>query len=118
MGAKKILGGNSSGKLAEQAGYDAKKLAALYNLSTRQLERQFQASLGCSPQKWLNELKIFKAQELLHDGYSVKETSSELGYRHASYFCYQFKSVCGLTPKNFMKGTSPVNNLSRNVAIS
>ena len=89
--------------MAEKAEYDAKNLAALYRLSTRQLERQFRASLGRSPQRWLNELKMFKARELLHTGRSVKETSHELGYRHASYFCFQFKFICGLTPKKFIK---------------
>ena len=89
-------------RMAASANYDATKMAALFNISTRQLERKFKLSLGCSPQRWLNELKILKAQELLLAGRSVKETSGGLGYRHASYLCYQFKLISGVTPKKFL----------------
>jgi len=92
-------------KTAAEADYDARKLAHIHHISTRQLERMFQSSLGCSPQRWLNELKVLKAQELLLAGRSVKETSENLGYRHASYFCYQFKTICGSTPKKFLLRT-------------
>lgn len=89
-------------KVAAKADYDAAKVAILLNISKRHLERKFQSLLGCSPQRWLNELRILKAQELLLAGKSVKETSGGLGYRHASYFCYQFKSISGFTPKKFL----------------
>src|SRR5690242_20557964 len=101
MGAKRSFDPNSLESLAEKADYNAKKLARLCGLSPRQFERVFQTSLKSSPQRWLNELKIFKAQELLLVGRSVKEISFELGYKHTSYFCYQFKYVCGLTPTKF-----------------
>jgi AraC-like DNA-binding protein len=89
-------------RIAIEADYDATKVAAWYQISTRQMERMFQSSLGCSPQRWLNELKVLKAQELLLAGRSVKETSEDLGYRHPSYFCYQFKFISGATPKSFL----------------
>ena len=89
-------------RIAAKANYDATKVAVLLNISTRQLERKFKSYLDCSPQRWLNELRILKAQELLLAGRSVKETSGGLGYRHASYFCYQFKYICGMTPKKFL----------------
>jgi AraC-like DNA-binding protein len=99
---KDLFGGSLPEKIAVEADYDARRVAALCNISTRQLERYFQSTLSCTPQRWLNELKVLKAQELLLAGRSVKETSKDLGYRHASYFCYQFKSISGATPKSFL----------------
>lgn len=103
MGAKALFKWSHLEQMAVKANYDAKTLAAFCNISTRQLERMFRSRLGCSPQRWLNELKILKAQELLLGGCSVKEASNDLGYRHASYFCHQFKLICGVTPKHFLR---------------
>ena len=102
MGAKPLFNRTYLEEMAAKAHYDSTALAALYRLSKRQLERKFQSTLGCSPQRWLNELKILKAQELLRAGGSIKETSNGLGYRNASYFYYQFKSVSGVTPRKFL----------------
>jgi AraC-like DNA-binding protein len=118
MGGARLFGKISLRTMPEEAKYEAEKLAALCQISRRQLERKFRASLGRSPQRWLNGLKILKAQELLRKGWSVKETSNGLGYRYPSYFCYQFKSICGLTPKQFLTTATAGSNPPRNVAIS
>jgi len=88
-------------KMAEEVAYDAGKVAEVYGLSVRQLQRLFQSSHGCSPQKWMNDLKVFRAQERLLLGQSVKQIASEMGYRDVSYFCQQFKRLCGMTPSRF-----------------
>jgi AraC family transcriptional regulator of arabinose operon len=101
MESKLFLNRELLEKLAEPARYDASKLAAGCNLSVRQLQRIFQNSLGCTPQKWLNDLRIFRAQERLLLGASVKQTAFDMGYRDVSYFCHQFKRLCGVTPSEF-----------------
>jgi|ERR1044071_8739101 AraC-like DNA-binding protein len=101
MGAKQSFERAYLENLAEKSSYDAKRLAILCKLSTRQLERVFQDIVGCSPQKWLNRAKILEAQKRLLTNQTVKEVAFQMGYRHASYFCHQFKTFCGSTPKQF-----------------
>jgi AraC-like DNA-binding protein len=95
-------------RLAVQVNYDARKLAILMSLSPRQLQRNFQRDIGNSPQTWLNEQKIIRAKQLLLAGGRVKSVASQLGYKHASYFCHQFKVATGVTPREFLLMASAV----------
>src|SRR5436190_22311233 len=105
MKEKRFLTREMLEKLAEKADYDTTKLAVECQLSLRQLQRLFQISLGCSPQKWLNDLRIFRAQGRLLLGQPVKQIAHEMGYRDTSYFCHQFKRLCGVTPSEFRQTT-------------
>ena len=87
--------------LALGAQYNASKLASLCEVSLRTLQRQFQEILGRPPQRWLNELRIHTAQRLLHQGASIKEIASDLGFKHSSHFCRQFKRQAKMTPSQF-----------------
>ena len=51
-------------KLAVAAHYDARELAKLCAMSTRQLQRYFNRDLNQSPQNWLNERRIEAARRL------------------------------------------------------
>ena len=88
--------------LAWPAQYNARKLASLCQISLRTLQRQFQNTLGRSPQHWLLELRIRTAQRLLLQGASIKEIASDLGFKHSSHFCRQFKRLAGMTPSQFV----------------
>ena len=88
-------------ELAETAGYQANMLAKLCNRSSRQLRRQFQSTVGCSPQRWLDKLRLRAAQEILISGLSVKEVAWTLGFKQSSHFCRQFKTATGMTPSQF-----------------
>ncbi|MGN6556086.1 MAG: helix-turn-helix transcriptional regulator [Verrucomicrobiota bacterium] len=88
-------------RLAIQANYDGRILANLCGISPRQLQRLFKSTLGCSPQEWLIELKVFQAKVKLLAREPVKKVALDLNYKHASHFCYQFKSVVGMTPSEF-----------------
>jgi AraC-like DNA-binding protein len=89
-------------QLAEPAHYDARELAQLCQISTRQLQREFRRCLGCSPQSWLNQQRIMAAQRLLLAGWPVKAVGYELGFKQTSHFCRQFKSLNHLTPSEFV----------------
>lgn len=84
-------------QLAEAAHFDVKELAYLCDVSTRQLQRQFQFLLGRSPQDWLNEQRLKAAQPLLVSGLKVKEVARLLGYKRSSHFCREFKKQYGTT---------------------
>ena len=89
-------------KLAVTARYDARELARLCALSTRQLQRYFSRRLQCSPQAWLNEQRIGAARQLLLSGGPVKRVAFELGFKQVSHFCRQFKFYNHMTPSQFM----------------
>src|SRR5262249_20719679 len=89
-------------ELRKAAKYNAGELAKLSNVSLRTLQRQFQNTLGRSPQHWLTEYRIHDAKALLLRGLSIKEAACDLEYKHLSHFCRQFKAHVGITPSQFV----------------
>ena len=92
--------------LSSAAQYNARKLASICEVSLRTLQRQFHQTLGRPPQSWLNELRIAVAQNLLQHGTLIKEIASDLGFKHSSHFCRQFKRHAKMTPSQFADNTS------------
>ncbi|HEY1170218.1 MAG TPA: helix-turn-helix transcriptional regulator [Verrucomicrobiae bacterium] len=89
-------------RLAKEARFNASRLAKLCGITLRQLERQAQQTLGCTPQTWLDEQRMVAAQLLLRETDTVKEVAFRLGYTQASHFCRQFKQYYELTPTQFI----------------
>ena len=89
-------------EFARTANYDAKKLARLCGISSRQLQRDFRRWFQCSPQSWLDGRRMAAAQGLLLSGEAVKNVASDLGFRHTSHFCRQFKCRNNMTPSEFV----------------
>jgi AraC-like DNA-binding protein len=88
-------------ELAKTANYDANKLAQLCGISTRQLQRHFRRRFQDSPQNWLDDRKMSLAKSLLLSGDSVKQVAIDLGFKHSSHFCRQFKCRNKMTPSEF-----------------
>jgi AraC-like DNA-binding protein len=84
--------------LAREAGYSAATLARLRCVSVRHLERDFRRTMGQTPKKWLNALRIYDGREMLEGGKSVKEVASYLKYKHSQSFSRAFKSILGVSP--------------------
>ena len=97
MLSEKVLEG-----LAVKANYNARQLAQLCHMTTRQLQRTFMRKLGISPQNWLNEQRINAAKQLLLSGRTVKEVTFDLGFKQVSHFCRRFKSHLQLTPLQYV----------------
>jgi AraC-like DNA-binding protein len=93
--------------MAHKAKYNAANLARFYGISKRQLEREFQRQLGCSPQSWLDKQRILAAKPLLLSGRLIKQVASELGFKQTSHFCRQFKFHNEMTPSEFIHSASP-----------
>lgn len=96
------LSENLLDELAIVAHYNCRQVASLCHLSVRQLQRKFNQLFHCSPQKWLDERRIRDAQGLLLLGLPVKAVALELGFKHVSHFCRQFKSQNKVTPREFV----------------
>ncbi len=76
-------------------------IADFADLSGRSLStfnREFKLRHNKTPKQWLIEKKIFKAKELLDEGFSV-----EVGYHNVSHFIKAYKSIYGKTPKEMQK---------------
>jgi AraC family transcriptional regulator len=89
-------------KLAREAKYNAAQMAKLCQITTRQLERQAQLTLGCTPQQWLDEQRMVHAQALLREIDTIKNVAFQVGFKQPSHFCRQFKQHCGMTPTEFI----------------
>lgn len=89
-------------EFARTANYNARELARLCGISSRQLQRDFREWFQCSPQKWLDDQRMDAAQKLLLSGESVKKAASDLGFKHTSHFCRKFKRRYHMTPSEFV----------------
>ncbi|MBR4573933.1 MAG: response regulator [Lachnospiraceae bacterium] len=81
-------------------------LASLVNVSPNHLSTIFSAQTGRSFIKYLTELRMNKAKELLRcTSKRSSEISEAVGYKDPHYFSYMFKKTVGMTPTNYREGT-------------
>ncbi len=80
------------------------KLSGLCGISPNYLRRLFENFYGLSPIKYINNLKIKRAKELLLSGlYSVSETAYESGFSDLSHFSRFFKENVGVLPSEYVE---------------
>lgn len=77
------------------------QLAYEANLSKFHLCRQFSRVFNISPNKYLRQLRLLKAKQLLSDGCPVAEVATTCGFSDQSHLGRQFKAVFGLSPKKY-----------------
>ncbi|MGB0522541.1 MAG: ATP-binding protein [Flammeovirgaceae bacterium] len=81
---------------------NVEKLADLMNLSSRQLGRKIKAILGYAPSKLLQNFRLQKAQELLHDqNLQIGEVGFMVGFTSRAYFNRCFREKLNQTPKEY-----------------
>ncbi len=78
-------------------------LAKEVGLSTSYYSAIFRASTGKSPIEYLIQLRIFKAKQLLKDGFSVTRTAEAVGFSDIYYFSNMFKKTEGISPTEYVK---------------
>ncbi len=79
-------------------------IAKVSNCSTSYLSRIFKEYLGKSPYSYLTEYRLFMAEKLLRNGYSVTDVGSMTGFCDSSVFIKCFKKSFGITPFKYKKG--------------
>jgi PAS domain S-box-containing protein len=81
-------------------------LAQVAGLSSPQLERLCRRTLGIPPQKLLQRLRLERAVHLISTtSMSMGDVSAECGFYDQASFTRQFRSVLGLTPGAYRRGT-------------
>jgi AraC family transcriptional regulator len=81
------------------------ELAALCNLSVRQLTRAFRASRGRSIGDYVAQCRIDHAKRLLATEQSVKAIAYSLGFASPSGFSFAFRCATGRTPREYRERT-------------
>jgi AraC family transcriptional regulator len=76
-------------------------LAALCNISVRQLTRGFRVSRGCSIGDYIERHRMETAKRLLMTGDSVKAIAFTMGFASPSSFTFAFRRAVGTSPSNF-----------------
>jgi transcriptional regulator GlxA family with amidase domain len=79
-------------------------LSAVVNLSPTRLRQLFKHETGRSPMRFLKDLRLQRARQLLDSTFlSVKEVTSLVGLEDVSHFVRDFKKQYGLTPTEFRR---------------
>ncbi|WP_107037674.1 tetratricopeptide repeat protein [Brumimicrobium mesophilum] len=74
------------------------ELAEEMYLSSSQITRKLNSLIDTSPAKYIRNIRLEKAKELLKNGYNVSETAWEVGYEDPVYFSKTFKKHFGVAP--------------------
>lgn len=77
------------------------ELADLSSLNKYYLLRAFTKFKGITPYRYLQNIRINKAQKMLENGTEVLEAAMSSGFSDQSHFTNFFKEFTGLTPKQY-----------------
>src|SRR5258708_36150140 len=85
-------------------GIDRLKVAKTVGLSLRYFSRVFKAETGTTFEKYLLQLRLEKARDLLrYTALPIKQVGQEAGFGSSAYFFEAFKRMSGLAPERYRK---------------
>ncbi len=77
-------------------------MADLVSLSPSAFAHLFRAVTGRPPRRFLKEMRLNRARELLVEGdFTVRRISKEVGYASVSHFITEFRGRFGVTPRGY-----------------
>lgn len=82
---------------------NVKMLAQMVGLNEVYFGALFKKNTGQSVNRYVNNIRINKAKDLLADGNSVADTSHLCGFDNIFYFSNVFKKITGKSPMNYKK---------------
>lgn len=85
------------------SGITVTDVASQLNISRAYLRNVFYAEKQISPQKFLMDLKMHRAEELLAGSWSISEIASSVGYSDPLQFSKIFAKYYGISPLNYRK---------------
>jgi len=81
-----------------------------------QLSRDFRATLGTSPYRYLILRRLDRARRMMLNGVVAAESASAAGFADQSHFNRAFKGAFGLTPRAWLRAISGTHNRSISTA--
>jgi transcriptional regulator GlxA family with amidase domain len=79
-------------------------IAQQFDMSPRNFSRRFKLAIGKTPIKYLHEMRLNNAKELLQSSnLSIAEIAYKVGYNDMSYFAKLFKKELYVSPKVYRK---------------
>ena len=72
--------------------------------------RLFKKSYGRTPGRYLAEVRVAKAKQLLQTDASVAEVCFSVGFDSTTSFCGLFTKITGITPSAYQKSTRQKSN--------
>lgn len=73
-----------------------------YFMNSSYLSRLFKSAVGQTFSRYVIELRIKKARELLKDKtMKINDVAAQVGYNNTSHFIQSFKKLCGCTPEEY-----------------
>lgn len=79
-------------------GFSIKCMAAVFGTSPSNLSHQFKKLTGKTLSKFIDELRMAKAEEMLANGEKINVIAQELGYSTTPVFTETYKRIKGTTP--------------------
>lgn len=91
-------------KIIEQSNDELKLdyLAETVFISKYHLIRKFKNSVGMTPHQFHIQNRVRKAQQLLRNGESIIETTTQMGFYDQSHFNKNFSKVVGISPSEYV----------------
>lgn len=81
-------------------------LAGVANLSPYHALRSFRGALGLPPHKYLLQVRVERAKELLQSGRSIADVAATLGFADQSHLTRKFKRVFGVPPGQSLRSVT------------
>lgn len=66
------------------------------------LNRMFKKNIGMTPHEYIGYVRIIESRKLLLGGHPIKSVAMKVGYGDDSTFIKKFKSIQGITPKQYV----------------
>jgi len=79
------------------------ELASNMAMSDRQLQRKMKVILGTTPNNFIKEFRLAKAQTLLQNGTQIGRIALDVGFSSQTYFGRCFKESFNCTPKQYQQ---------------